>query len=213
MKTTVKLTGILLMLMLAFNVSLNAQRGSRGMSDNTGMNRMRIASDTLHRQGMNLRRDSLRMRGMGPQQMGPGRMTPGGQFYARHPMYGMRNGMGRGPWMQRGMRDRMAAGSIGGMRRGMGNIDHNGWGPMNTQRLMMESIPNVTEKQKQEIADLRIKQQDEMKMFREEMAAKMQTMRETHKKSLLNILTDEQKKFLESKQGNTNTTTTPAKTK
>jgi hypothetical protein len=107
----------------------------------------------------------------------------------------------------------MAAGSIGGMRRGMGNIDHNGWGPMNTQRLMMESIPNVTEKQKQEIADLRIKQQDEMKMFREEMAAKMQTMRETHKKSLLNILTDEQKKFLESKQGNTNTTTTPAKTK
>lgn len=213
MKTTVKLTGILLMLMLACNVPLNAQRGSRGISDNTRMNRMRMASDTLRRQGMNMRPDSLRMRGMGPSQMGPGRMAARGQFNARHPMYGMRNGMGRGPGMEKGMRGRMAPGTMGGMRRGMGNIDRYGLGPMNTQRLIMESIPNVTEKQKKEIADLRLNQQDEMKKFREEMAVKMQTMRETHRKSVLNILTDEQKKFLESKQGNTTTTTAPAKTK
>ena len=210
MKTTVKLTGILLMLMLVCNLSLNGQRGMQGMPDNTGMNRMRMTSDTLQRHARGMRPDTLRMRGMRPQ-MGPGRMAPIGQFYGQHQMYGMRGGMGMGPGMDRGMRGLMVPGPMGGMRRGMGNNDRNGWGPMNAGRLMMESIPNVTEKQKQEIADLRLKQQDEMKKFREEMVAKMQTMRETHRKNMLNILTDEQKKFLESKQEKTNTPPAPTK--
>jgi hypothetical protein len=38
------------------------------------------------------------------------------------------------------------------------------------------------------------------------MSAKIQTIRETNRKSLYNILTDEQKNYIEAKQGNTSTT-------
>jgi hypothetical protein len=39
---------------------------------------------------------------------------------------------------------------------------------------------------------------EEMDKFREESAAKLQSMREANRKKMLNLLTDEQKKFLES---------------
>jgi len=39
-----------------------------------------------------------------------------------------------------------------------------------------------------------------MKKLREETAAKMQSLRDAHKKAMENLLTDEQKKFIESKQ-------------
>jgi Spy/CpxP family protein refolding chaperone len=64
-------------------------------------------------------------------------------------------------------------------------------------RMMLESIPNVTEKQKKEISDLMTKQREEMTKFRDEMQTKMKEMRESHRKSILSILTDEQKKFIE----------------
>ncbi len=50
------------------------------------------------------------------------------------------------------------------------------------------------------VADLQVKQQEEMKKLREETAAKMQSLRDAHKKAMENLLTDEQKKFIESKQ-------------
>jgi hypothetical protein len=49
------------------------------------------------------------------------------------------------------------------------------------------------------------KHQDEMKKLREETSVKMNSLRETHRKNMLNLLTDEQKKFLDSNSVNTNT--------
>jgi hypothetical protein len=166
MKTTVNLAGILLVILLAFGGTINAQRGMRG----NGM-----------------RSDSLRTREF-RQDIGPGRMMPGGQFNGKRHMNGMRNGMGIGP------------GPMAGMGRGMGNINRNGWGPMASGRLINESLPNVTEKQKKDMADLQLKHQEEMKKLREETSVKMQSLRDAHNKAVLNILTDEQKKFIESKQ-------------
>jgi hypothetical protein len=94
-----------------------------------------------------------------------------------------------------------------GMNRGMGpGISQRGRGPAGSGRMILESVPNVTEKQKKEISELLQKQQDDMKKFREEMSAKIQTIRETNRKSLYNILTEEQQKYIDAKQGNTNTT-------
>jgi len=164
MKTTVKIAGLLLMILLAFSGTLNAQRGMRG----NGM-----------------RTDSLRTREFRPD-LAPGRMTPRGQFNDQRQMNGMRHGMGMGP--------------IAGMGRGAGNNFRNGRGPVGTGRLINESLPNVTEKQKKDLADLQVKQQEEMKKLREETAAKMQSLRDAHKKAMESLLTDEQKKFIESKQ-------------
>jgi hypothetical protein len=106
--------------------------------------------------------------------------------------HGMRNGMMRG----------IGPGMGFGMMRGMGRMpmDSIGWMPMAPGRRMLESIPNVTENQKKQIADLNKKQIDEMKKVREEMFSKMQGIMDSHRKDILNILTDEQKKFLESRR-------------
>jgi hypothetical protein len=104
--------------------------------------------------------------------------------------HGMRRGMGHGPEF--------------GMRRGMGRMPMDsvmGRMPMGLGRIMMGSIPNVTEKQKKEISDLMLKQQEEMKKFREETSAKMQSLRDSHRKNIMNLLTDEQKKFISSIPG------------
>jgi hypothetical protein len=119
---------------------------------------------------------------------------------------GMRSGMNRMNGMKPGMRNGMAGMHQGmgiGMWRGMGNMqgDSTGWMPMGPGRRMMESIPNVTENQKMQIADLIKKHQDEMKKLQEEMSSKMKSLMDSHKKDMLNILTDEQKKFIESGRG------------
>ena len=75
--------------------------------------------------------------------------------------------------------------------------DSTGWLPMGPGRRMLESIPNVTENQKKQITDLINKHQDEMKKLQEEMSSKMQSLMDSHKKDMLNILTEEQKKYIE----------------
>jgi Spy/CpxP family protein refolding chaperone len=89
------------------------------------------------------------------------------------------------------------------MMRGMGRMpmDSTGWMPAGPGRRMLESIPNVTENQKKQIEDLIKKQQDDMIKFREEMSAKMKDLRDSHRKDILNILTDEQKKYVQSGPG------------
>jgi hypothetical protein len=175
MKTIVKIAGTMLILILTATMSLSAQQGMRGM-DNNGMNRMMMGSDTIHRHGMGVRGDSLRMRGM------RGHMGPG-------------------------------------FRSGMGPFYQEGLGPVGPGTMVLESVPNVTENQKKEIAELLKKHQDDMAKIREEMSAKIQTIRETNRKSLYNILTDEQKKYIDVKQGKSgktpagNITTTPSKKK
>ena len=98
----------------------------------------------------------------------------------------------------RGMRGMMGQGMRNGMMRGMGRmpIDSTGWMPMAPGRRMLESIPNVTENQKKLIGDLTKKHFDEMKKLREEMSSKMHSLMDSHRKDILNILTDEQKKFI-----------------
>lgn len=102
---------------------------------------------------------------------------------------GMRNGMG-GMGSHRGM----------GMWQGMGSMpgDSTAWTPMGPGRRMLESIPNVTENQKNQITELMKKHRDEMKKLQEEMSSKMQSLMDSNKKDMLNILTDEQKKYIES---------------
>ena len=104
---------------------------------------------------------------------------------------GMMRGMGPGMGMRRGMHPGM------GMMNRM-PMDSLGWMPAGPGRRMLESIPNVTENQKKQIEDLMKKNQDEMKKLREEMSSKMKSLMETHRKDMLNILTDDQKKYIES---------------
>jgi hypothetical protein len=112
-------------------------------------------------------------------------------------MYGMHRMMGRG--MRNGFMRSMGPRMGYGMMRGMDRMpnDSIGWMPMNPGRRMLESIPNVTENQKKQIEDLTKKNMDEIKKLREEMFSKMQGIRDSQRKEVLNILTDEQKKFLE----------------
>jgi hypothetical protein len=103
-----------------------------------------------------------------------------------------------------GMRVMMGQGMRNGMMRGMGRMpmDSTGWMPMGPGRRILESIPNVTENQKKIIGDLTKKHIDEMKKIREEMFSKMQSLMDSHRNDILNILTEEQKKFIESGRGN-----------
>jgi len=203
MKRSVRLMGILLLLLIAGNGCHYAKHSMKGKMDNTRMSKSG--------RGMDFRQ----MRGMGPGRMGqfmaqaPMRGNRGFLRYGRMqgmrgnnwpaPMYGMRSGMGQGPDFRMG--------------RGMGPMamGRMGQGPMGPGRMMIDRIPNLTDKQKKDIADLRQKQQDEMKKFSEEMSAKMKSMRESNRDKMLKLLTDEQKKFVES--GSENTNPAPSKVK
>lgn len=155
------------MLIMAGSLSLNAQRGMRGMRpDSAGMNRMKMQQ---RRMPVRMQvHDSMRMEGM-RYGMASGRMNYKGRA-AMNP--GMRM---MGPGMRRpgiGMRQQ-------------------------APRRIIENIPDLTEKQKKDIADLRKKQQDEMQKFREEMQGKMQEMRESQRTKIMNLLTPEQKKWFD----------------
>ena len=147
------------------------------MSDMRHMREMGRITDSMKMSGMRHDFDMMNMRDM-RYRMYRDWMRPWGRFGFPPPMYGM---------------------------RGMDHMDHFGPGHFGVDRLRIESIPNLTDNQKKEIADLRQKHLNEMKKFRDEMAAKVKDIREAHRKDILNLLTDEQKKFLESGSENTNT--------
>jgi len=176
------------MLILACNLSLNAQRGMRGTMDSARINRMKMSTDTIRRYSECKMMHPFGMRGMRPGS-GFGQMERGGRFPDHLRNKSLRH-------------DSFAAG-----RTGVRGSVKGGRGP---GEYMLGSIPNVTEKQKKDIADLKLKQQAEMKKMREETAAKMKTMQETHKKKVMDLLTPEQKKFLEPK---TDKPAVPVKTK
>jgi hypothetical protein len=115
-------------------------------------------------------------------------------------MRGMRPGMQQGEMS--GMRRGMGHGQMNAMGEGMGRMpmDHMGRRNMGHGR-MMDMIPDLTDKQKKEIDELSKLQMDEMKKFRDEMTAKMQDLRETHRKKVMDILTPDQKKVFESHTG------------
>ena len=177
---------MLLMLFIAGSLSLSGQRGMRGMRpDSSEMKMIRMKQWQMPLMMQNP--DSLRMGGM-RHGMIPGRMNNMGWFM--NPGWQMGHmGMGRGMRM---MGPGMGRGSMGpGMGRpGMGMRQ-------GASGRTMENIPNLTERQKKDIAGLRQKQRDEMQKFREEMQGKMKEMRESYRNKVMNLLTDEQKKWFE----------------
>jgi hypothetical protein len=214
MKKSVLITGMLLVFLMAGNRSLEAQRGmTRGM-DSTRMNRPDRGMGSMQMRTPGQKSDSLRMnrmhQGVSPipghgtmRGMGPGR---GSQFgMPRGDRFAMRD-MGPGPRAginsheRFGMRD-MGRGPQGGMRMRPGGSGRYG----------IESIPNLTEKQKSEMVSLRKQQQDEMQKLRDDFSGKMKTMREENRKKLMGLLTDEQKKSLDPPSGSVPPATMRAK--
>ena len=182
MKRLKLIIGILLLLLLAGSSALNAQRGMRGMmQDSVRMNRMRMV----------MRHDTSHMRpmrpGMGPiwqGQMWWGPMGRGmGHMWISPPM---RRGMGPVWWSP------MGRGPDSSM---MNRIGRNRTGMYGSR---LERIPDLTDNQKAVLEKIRADNQAEMKKFREETAAKMKSMRENHREKIMDQLTPEQKKWVES---------------
>lgn len=172
MKRAGIIVGFLLVLLIAGSGCHNFRHNRREMKESSGMYGMGRTGDFWHHRPM------WRMHGRMAQGMRNERMR----------------GMGPGMGMMR------EGGPGMGMMRGMGRMpmDSIGWMPAGPGKRMLESIPNVTENQKKQIEDLIKKQQDEMVKLREEMSAKMKNLRDSHRKDMLNILTDEQKKYVQS---------------
>jgi hypothetical protein len=162
------------------------------------------------------RNDSMFMHRMHPDFYGiQGRGSMRGMGSGMGPMRGRGPGMGtmRGmePWRD-DMRGRMPEHRYGmkpheryGMR-GFGQFpDYQmGMGSFRPAGERIGSIPDLTEKQRNEIAAQRQLNQNEMKKLRDDFSGKMQTIREEHRKKLMNLLTDAQKKALEQQTGRTN---------
>ena len=159
------------MLLIAGSGCHSFRHHSREMKESSDMHGMRWGSDMRH---------------FGPMWNMHGRMAQGWRNERMRGMGVMRDG---GPGM--------------GRMRGMGHMpmDSTGWMPAGPGKRMLESIPNVTENQKKQIEDLIKKQQEEIVKFREEMSAKMKNLRDSHRNDILNILTDEQKKYVQSGPG------------
>jgi hypothetical protein len=185
MKISVKIIiGAGLFILLAGTIGIcvhhhYSQRGLRGMRGAAFTHQQGIAQRQMR--GNNRMADMPMGRGMRPG-MQQGQMPGMGRDMDQGRMNGMRRGMGRG------------------MGMGMMPMDRMGRGNMISGRLM-NLIPDLTDKQKKEIADLRQKQQEEMTKLREDMTTKMQVLMEAHSKKVLDILTPEQKKIYESHTG------------
>ena len=181
----VKTTGMVLMLLMAGTLALMAQQNMREMRmDTTRMHRM-----MMNHGHMQMNPDSMPIHSM--RGMGQGMMKPGmGGMNRDRMMGGMRGGMGQCPMMQ------------GMMQQGRG-MQHRGMGigpgmqGMMHQRMMIDNVPNLTDKQKKDIAVMRIDQQTEMKKLAEDMQSKMKVMREAHRAAIEKLLTPEQKKWLD----------------
>jgi hypothetical protein len=152
---------------LAFMIIL-AVTGSMALSAQPGMRGMRGMRPDSTVKG---RIDRMQMPGMSMYR-GMGRMND--NFTTPFGMRRIQQGFG-----QRGMAMR---------RPGMG---------MRPGMLGLNNIPNLTDKQKKDIADLQGKQQAEMEKLRIDMQSKMKELREAHRAKVMNLLTDEQKKWVE----------------
>jgi hypothetical protein len=171
MKYFGKITITLFVLLAAGSLSLSAQRGMRGMRADTSRMK-RPVMEQMHR--IMQENDSVKMGMMGRDMM---RMR---MHVMRPPMFPMHDMWGPAPGMRyRGMYD------LPGMRHGLPGMR------------AMDNIPNLTDSQKKEIEDMMQKQQSEMQKFRNEMQEKMKEMRESHRSKLIDLLTDEQKKWFD----------------
>lgn len=166
-------SGMLLVMIVAGTMTLSAQPGMRGMRmDSTRMHMM------MMNRGQMMRPDSMPMHRMGFGMQGG--MCPCQMMQQNRG--NMMRGMGQGRGMMQGNRSWMQP----GMRPGFAGHGR-----------LIELIPNLTDKQKKDIAVLQIDQQSEMKKLQDEHMAKMKAMREAHKAAIEKLLTPEQKKWFE----------------
>lgn len=167
MKNNVKIAGILIIILMAGSFNAVAQRGNRGFRPDSAT--MKNDSSRMHM--------PFRHQGGFYGRM-PGMMAPMMRGHAN-----MRPGM-----VPRGMNNRWMGER---MRPGTGMINNA------PGRRIMESLPGVTQKQKDELAKLNDQHQDEMKKLMEQHQQAMRQLSEEHRKKVMNLLTDDQKKWLE----------------
>jgi len=173
MKNMKKIAGILAILLVTGSLSLSAQRGNRGMR-----------SDSLK-----MKCDSTFMRMHGRQMMTMGMRHD--SLNIRHGSFGKMQGH-RSMQHDRGMRqmgrrsEMIARGGERGdmMRRSPG---------MRT----MENIPNLTDKQKEELTRLREENRAKIQKLRDEQQKEVKAIRDANSEKVKSILTDEQKKWIE----------------
>lgn len=173
MKTIQKSIIMIMILSLTVSSAVLAQHGNRGM------------------RGM--RSDTLMMHGNHMMKMNPDSANRNMMRNHMHQIRRMHDGMGSGPMSHSQRGYGMRQGSWGAPSRY--DRDH-GYG-RSTHSDMMQNIPNLTDKQKKDIADLRQKQMDEMKNFRAETQSKMSAMRESFRNKIKEQLTPEQKKYFD----------------
>lgn len=207
MKNTIKIAGMLLIILLT-GLNLEAQRGRGFRSDSVFFKnshdsirmqmiqrRMAMNGDSLDRR---MRHSDRIMPDIAPGSYGRGYRewrTPD-RYRRDMRAYDFRNQRaGRGMRMQPGFYGNFSERRGPGMMaygRSLGQMRQNIPG-----RMIRESMPDVTAKQKEELAKLNEKQREELKNLREKQQNAFQTLREEHRKKVMNILTDEQKKWLE----------------
>jgi hypothetical protein len=196
MKRYGRLIGLMLVMLIAGPGIVNAQRGMRRMMpDSVRMNRMKRGFEKYPLEQMAPGFDTLKLNHPGPG-MGPFGMDRMHWGMFPGPGYGMRGWMWWGP-----MRERMWRGFGPGWmdmpHRGMRPFWSDSTGTWRPGPWRFNDIPNLTEKQKKQIQDLRQNQQEEVRKFREDMMQKMRSMREFNHQKIMDLLTPEQKKWIE----------------
>jgi hypothetical protein len=175
MKNMMKIAGIMAILLVTGSISLSAQRGNRGMKSDS----LRLRCDTTF----------MRMHG---RQMPMGMRND--SLYMRHGSFGKWQMQSR-PGMQQGRGMRQMGPRTEMMARGRG-----GQGDMMRRTpgmRMMENIPNLTDKQKEELTKLREDNKARMQKLREEQQKEVKEIRDAHSEKVKSILTDEQKKWVD----------------
>lgn len=192
MKRIVKFALIAVMLLMAGLLSVEAQRGMRSAADTIRPDRPGRWMDVDQMRPMRDIPDSVRMRIdrgiMGPYRYAPERdIRDFGMYGMRRGQYpGMREGYGRGQFrMDRYYpgRDRIQRAPV--PRAGI-------------DRPYIERLPGLTDKQREELNNLRQKQFEDMRRFREENLQRMEKFREENRKRMMDVLTPEQRKWIES---------------
>jgi len=190
MKRAGKILGILLLLAVAASGCRHFRHEKEDRNESKKMNKMMVQN--FRHRGMGGNSDSYMIRGMRPEMgrmgqmrrpMGPGQMAM------------MHNGNTGWNQMRRGAGNGM--GQMGrGAGRGMGQMNGMDNTPIGPGGIILQNIPNVTDKQKKEFAELLKSQQDEMTKMRSEMAAKIRSTMESQRTKMLKLFTEEQKKSI-----------------
>lgn len=195
MKSYGRKTLIAVMFIMAVTLSVDAQRGMQNLPDSSSPGRPGNWIDVDQLRQMRDMPDSIRMR-IDRGIMGPYRYFPG------RDMRDMRNiqryGMRRGFYPE--IRDRYSRPQyrIDRYYHGRERIQRPPLYRSRIDRPYIERVPGLTDKQREDINNIRQKQVEEMRKIREEQLQRMEKFREENRTEILDILTPEQRKWIES---------------